>query len=71
MQHYVIKLISALRQVGGFLWVIRFSPPIIKINRQDITEILSIVALNTIALTLGTLGLFFLFIKNRKPKPGH
>ena len=25
-QHYVIKLVSDLRQVGGFLWVLRFPP---------------------------------------------
>ena len=28
MQHYVIKLFSDLRQVAGFLWVLRFPPPI-------------------------------------------
>ena len=28
IQHYVIKLISDLRQVGGFLLVLRFPPPI-------------------------------------------
>jgi hypothetical protein len=28
IQHYVIKFVSDLRQVGGFLWVLRFSPPI-------------------------------------------
>ena len=28
IQHYVIKFVSDLRQVGGFLWVIRFPPPI-------------------------------------------
>ena len=37
MQHYVIKFISDLRQVGGFL-------------RHDITEILLKVALNTITI---------------------
>jgi hypothetical protein len=26
--HYVIKFVSDLRQVGGFLWVLRFPPPI-------------------------------------------
>jgi hypothetical protein len=31
IQHYVIKFVSDLRQVGGFLWVIRFPPPI-KLN---------------------------------------
>jgi hypothetical protein len=28
IQHYVIKFISDLRQVRGFLWVLLFSPPI-------------------------------------------
>jgi len=28
MQHYVIKFVSDLRQVSGFLRVLRFSPPI-------------------------------------------
>jgi hypothetical protein len=26
VQHYVIKFVSDLRQVGGFLWVLRFPP---------------------------------------------
>ena len=28
VQHYVIKFFSYLLQVGGFLWVLPFSPPI-------------------------------------------
>jgi hypothetical protein len=28
IQHYEIKFVSDLRQVGGFLWVLRFPPPI-------------------------------------------
>jgi hypothetical protein len=28
VQHYVIKFVSDLRQVGGFLWVLRFPSPI-------------------------------------------
>jgi 23S rRNA (adenine2503-C2)-methyltransferase len=28
IQHNVIKSIRDLRQVGGFLWVLRFPPPI-------------------------------------------
>ena len=28
IQHYVIKFVSDLRQVGGFFWVLRFLPPI-------------------------------------------
>ena len=47
VQHYVIKFISDLRQVGGFPRVIRFSSPQ-KTDRHDITEILLEVALNTI-----------------------
>ena len=28
IQHFVKKFVSDLRQVGGFLWVLRFPPPI-------------------------------------------
>jgi len=28
VQHYVIKFFSDLRQVGGFLWLLRFPSPI-------------------------------------------
>ena len=28
VQHYVIKIVSDLRQVGGFLWVLQFPPQI-------------------------------------------
>jgi len=28
VQYYVIKVVSDLRQVGGFPWVLRFPPPI-------------------------------------------
>ena len=45
VQHYVIKFVSDLRQVGGFLRVLRFPP------RHDITEILLKVTLNTIKQT--------------------
>ena len=42
---YVIKLVSVLRQVGGFLRVLRFSPPI------KLTVIISLkVTLNTMSL---------------------
>ena len=47
IQHYVIQFVSDLRQVGGFLLVFRFPPPI-KLTCHDITEILLKVALNTI-----------------------
>ena len=46
IQHYVIKFVSDLRQVDGFLRVLRFPPPI-KLT-TTITEILLKVALNTI-----------------------
>ena len=46
--HYVTKFVSDLRQVYGFLQVLRFPPPI----KLDITEILLKVVLNTIPLTL-------------------
>jgi hypothetical protein len=47
MQHYVIKFVSDVRQVGGFLRVIQF-PPLNKTDLHDITEILLNVSLNTI-----------------------
>ena len=50
MQYYVIILVSALRQVSGFLQVLQFPPPITDL--QDLTEILLKVALNTITVTL-------------------
>ena len=48
IQHYVIKFVSDLRQVGGFLRVLRFPPPIKLTTTIYITEILLKVALNTI-----------------------
>jgi hypothetical protein len=48
IQHYVIKFVSDLRQVGGFLRVYRFPPPI-KFDRHYIAEILLKVVLNTIS----------------------
>ena len=50
IQHYMIKFVSDLRQVGGFLWVLRFHP-LSKTDRHDITEILLKVVLNTIIQT--------------------
>jgi len=38
IQHYVRKFVSDLRQVGGFLCVLLFPPPIK--HHHDITEIL-------------------------------
>ncbi len=40
MQHYVIKFVSDVRQVGGFLHVLRFPPPIKLTSMIFITEIL-------------------------------
>ena len=60
-QHYVIKLVSDLRQVGGFLLVLRFPSPN-KTDSYDITDILLKVALNTITLTL---YLFYTFISGK------
>ena len=51
-QHYVIKFVNDLRQVGGFFLVLRFPPPTNLKHDHDITEILQKVALNTITLTL-------------------
>jgi hypothetical protein len=48
IQHYVIKFVSDLRQVSGFLWELQFPPN--KTDRHNITEILLKVALNTINL---------------------
>jgi hypothetical protein len=45
----VIKFVSDLRQVGGFLRALRFSPPI---KLTDITEILWKVVLSTISLNI-------------------
>jgi len=33
IQRYVIKFVSDLRQVGGFLWVLQF-PPLIKLTAK-------------------------------------
>jgi len=49
IQRYVIKFVSDLRQVGGFLRVLWVSSTN-KTERHDITEILLKVALNTITL---------------------
>jgi hypothetical protein len=49
VQHYVIKFVSDLRQVGGFLRILRFLQN--KTDRHNITEILLKVALKTIKQT--------------------
>jgi hypothetical protein len=49
IHHYVMKFDNVLQQVVGFLWVLRFPPPIkLTATIYDITEILLKVALNTI-----------------------
>ena len=50
IQHYVIRFVSELRQVGGFLRGAPVSSSN-KTDRQDITEILLKVALNIINLS--------------------
>jgi len=50
IQHYVIKFVSYLGQVGGFLRVLPGFPTN-KTDRHDITEILLKMALNTINQT--------------------
>jgi hypothetical protein len=47
----VIKFVSDLRQVDGFLRVLLFPPPI-KLTDNDLIEILLKVALTTITLTI-------------------
>ena len=32
IQHYVIKFVRNLQQVGGFLWVLQFPPPFKKLT---------------------------------------
>ena len=49
IQHYVIKFVSDLRQVGGFLRLLRFPPPL-KLTPQYITETLLKVTLSTISV---------------------
>ena len=61
IQHYVIKFVSDLIQVGGVIRVLRFPPPI---NwRHDITEILLKVALYIVYLTKPITVRLFLYNK--------
>ena len=50
VQHYVMKFVSDLRQVYGFLRIFRFPSPN-KTDRHDIAEIFLKVVLNTIKQT--------------------
>ena len=59
IQHYVIKFVSDLRQVNGFLRVLQFPPQTNKNYRHDITEILSKVVLSTTALATHYYWCFF------------
>ena len=64
IQHYVIKFVCDLWQVGCFLRILRFPPPI-----KDVTEIVLKVALNTMTLTLnGIFLLQLLVLKNVIPE---
>jgi hypothetical protein len=61
MQHYVIKFVSDLHQVGGFLRVFQFPPPIYLTATIFITEILLKVALSII--NLNPLTLLMILVK--------
>jgi hypothetical protein len=52
IQHYVIKFVSDLQQVGGFLWTLISSTK--KTDHHDITEILLKVTFSTINLNQAT-----------------
>ena len=71
IQHYEIKFVSDLRQVGGFPRVLRFSPPIY-FDRHDITEILLKVMLNTKAKNQLQIVVFLLlyFVSEEKSSIG-
>jgi hypothetical protein len=58
IQHYVIKLVIDLRQVGGLLQVLLFPPPIKLTTMINTAEILLKMALNTINQTLAKTQLF-------------
>ena len=58
--HYVIKFVSKIWQVGGFLQVLWF-PPSNKTDRYDITEILLKWVLNTITIASFTSKCMLLF----------
>ena len=60
IQHYVIKFVSDLWQVSGFLRALRFPPPN-KTDRHDITEIVLKVVLTTITITFNPSILIIFF----------
>ena len=57
IQHYVIKFVSDLGQVSGFLRVLWIPPQIKLTDRNDITEILLKVALHPIQKPLSCFNL--------------
>jgi hypothetical protein len=66
--HSIQYYVSDLRQVGGFLRVLRFPTPI-KPGRHDIAEILLKVALNTITTPIAdrSLRLMRSSVENQSP----
>jgi len=63
IQHYVIKFVSDLQQVSGFLWVLRFPLPI---KLTSMTYVLLKVMLNTITITLTYCMYYELSVKEIK-----
>ena len=59
----MIKFVSDIRQVGGFLRVLQFPPPI-KLTVTIYTEILLKVALNTINLTITLVSVKYIQFMN-------
>ena len=51
VEHYVIKFVSDLRQVRGFLWILRFHPPIKLTATISLKYCFLKVAFNTIKQT--------------------
>jgi hypothetical protein len=52
LEHYVMKFVSDLRQVSGFIWISTPVSSTNKTDRLDIAEILLKLALTTTTLTL-------------------
>ena len=51
IQHYMIKFVSDLRRIGGFLWVLRF-PPQIKQTAMNKLKYCLLLNMALIAMTL-------------------
>ena len=60
IQHYVIKFVSDLRQVGGFLRVLRFRPPITRMTTFASRRIVYIFCIKFKIIMQGSLQLRFL-----------